>query len=298
MNQVNTSAARTWPLWAAVSALVLSGCGGGDDEAPAPVRTYFAVEGAQSTGGIPVTICVDQLAYTDPASEPGRAIASRLVRYYGIVSGYRSFAGTGRSCRERFPSINYLLSVSEYNNLVMPGTPAPGPPPGPAPTPGPPPPPPPLPPALPCTAQGGNGTNGLSLYGQTSYSGLPSAALTTGTVSFDPGEVSFVNPNIGSSSTTGSLRAQLWAVGAPYAGGGINGYIVTTYSVRFSSGATQLRNGESANLNPLTLSARTPPGGAYCMVMTLEEYDSNSCSSADRYCIVDWYQYSPGVTFR
>lgn len=149
-----------------------------------------------------------------------------------------------------------------------------------------------------CASHGGSGTNGLSLYGATSYSGLSGASSTGGTVTFDPGEIGYNNPNLSSTAYTGSLRAALWAVPYSYAGGGITGYVVATYGITFANGGNQLYNGTSANLSARTLSANTPPRGAYCMVVTLEQYDSANCTSADRYCIVDWQQYGTSATFQ
>lgn len=149
-----------------------------------------------------------------------------------------------------------------------------------------------------CASQGGSGTGGLSLYGATSYSGLSGASSTSGTVLFDPGEIGYHNPNLASTAHTGSLRAALWAVPYSYAGGGITGYVVATYGITFTNGSNQLYNFTSANLAAHTLSATTPPRGAYCMVVTLEQYDSVNCTSADRYCIVDWQQYATSATFQ
>lgn len=149
-----------------------------------------------------------------------------------------------------------------------------------------------------CPSQGGSGTNGLSLFGLASYSNLSGSSSSTGTVTLDPGEVSYNNPNLSSTARTGSLRASLWAVSSSYGGGGINGYVVARYGISFTGGGNQLTNGQSSNLVSQTLSATTPPRGAYCMVVTLEQYDSVSCSSADRYCIMDWQQFATNAIFQ
>lgn len=284
--------------------LAACGGGGGDD---APRGGYFAIEGALGANGVPMTICIDGTAYTDPAGTAGRTIAANLASYYGVVGGYRSYSGEGRSCRERFAVVDILLSVDEYNRVVVPGVaggtpPAPPPPapaPPPAPTPAPSPAPPPTAPvAIPCDGRSGNGVDGIQLYGTATHGPLTGAALTATTISLDPGEIGYANPALGADATTGSLRARLWAVSSSYAGGDIDGWVVATYGIRFTNGGNQLRNGESSNLTEQLLAATTPPAGSYCLVVTLEEYDSRNCSSADNYCIADWTQFPASVGFR
>ncbi|MCB1997783.1 MAG: hypothetical protein KDG57_18260, partial [Rhodoferax sp.] len=155
-----------------------------------------------------------------------------------------------------------------------------------------------LPVAIPCSPGGGAGTNGITLSGVSTIGSLTTAANTDTTIDMDPGEIAYRNSAYTSSATTGSLRAQLWAVSQSYGGGSINGYIVSTYNIRFTDGTNQLGNFQSSDLQRRTLSARTPPTGAYCMVITLEEYDSRRCSQADGYCIVDWMQFDSSSSFR
>ncbi len=79
----------------------------------------------------------------------------------------------------------------------------------------------------------------------------------------------------------------------------ISGTIVSRYGIRFNDGTNQLRNGQSANLTPQTLSANTPARGSYCMVATLDEYAPASCpSNADGYCLVDWVQFPNSAQFQ
>lgn len=285
-------------------ALAACGGGGGDD---APRGSYFAIEGALTASGVPMTICIDGAAYTDPAGTAGRTIAANLASYYGIVGGYRSYAGEGRSCRERFAVVDILLSVDEYNRVVVPGAaggvppapppPAPGPAPAPAPSPAPSPPPPP-PVAIACDSRSGSGVDGLQLYGTATHGPLTTAAQTATTIRLDPGEIGYANPALAADATTGSLRARLWAVSSSYAGGDISGWVVATYDIRFTNGGNQLRNGESSNLSERLLGATTPPAGSYCLVVSLEEYDSRNCPSDDNYCIADWTQFPASVGFR
>ncbi len=301
------------------AALGLAACGGGGTDGGG----FFAITGALEAGGVPVTICIDDAAFTDPATDKGKRIAANLAAYYGVVGGYTSQAAEGQSCRDRFGLIAHLLSTDDYNKKVLPalaqkpspdgetpsstgggassggssggdssdaGSSSGGSPGGGSPT---------APPVTPraCAGGGGAGTDGLELYGSTSYTGLPQAAGSSGTVTLDPGEIRFSNPNMGPAATTGSLRIQLWAVPGNYTGGSISGFIVATLPLRFTNGGTQLGNDASSNLVTQVLSARTPAAGSYCMVITFEEYSSN-CAASDRYCIVDWAQFDTAAIFR
>lgn len=147
-----------------------------------------------------------------------------------------------------------------------------------------------------CLEGAGGGTNGLQLFGSTSYRDLSSLANNRGTFLFDPGEISFNNPQLSQNSRTGSLRATLWALEGDYTGGGIRGYVVGRYAVNFDDGSSWLFNGESANLLELRQNADTPPRGSYCMVVTLDEFTQN-CGSADGYCIADWMEFPRSAAF-
>ena len=307
MNQIQD---RVSSLFAAVlattAAATLVACGGSGSDSSG----YFAVQGTTASGGAPQTICIDNILFIDPASEKGKTIAETLATHYRLVGSYRSFAGEGDSCRGQFPGVSTLLSVDDYNNRVQPAVvtsqfplvPPPAPSPSPSPSPS-------VSPSLPavpapnpiiarsCPSAGGTATNGLALYGQLGYSGLPGQALTSGTVLFDPGAVSFDDRSVGSGTTTGSLRVTLWALSYSYSGGSVSGTVVARYPILFTDGTHQLRNGESSDLMAQTLGANTPSRGSYCMVVTLEQYSSR-CTSSDGYCISDWSQFGGPANFQ
>lgn len=280
------------------AAVFAAGCGDGGSSQ----GSYFAVQGTQSAGGLTFTACIDGIEYVEPSSTRGRQLALNLASYYGLVGSYRAFAGEGTGCRAQFPSLSVLLSVSDYNNTVLPAV---GGSPSPSPSPPPPSPPPPSPPPAPapitprsCGSTQGSGTDGLSLHGSSSYSGLSGLANQSGTVTLDPGEVAYSNPALTSSSRTGTLRSTLWAVSGSFNGGGISGRVVARYNIRFTDGTDYLRNGESANLPPNVLAATTPSRGSYCMVVTLEQYAPSACpGSGDGFCLVDWTQFPNAAQF-
>lgn len=278
------------PLMLSMFAAALAGCGGGGDDPP-PSPSHFAIQGALALGGVPVTICIENAAYTDPSTPDGLAIATKLASYYGVAGGYRAYAGRGpgQSCRDAFPVVDHMLSVEQFGRLPAPAAANPPPPvaePAPVATPA---------PAIACGSASGSGIGGLELFGVGTYGALTTAASTTTSIGFDPGEIRYGAP---AGSVSGSLRARLWAVDHAWAGGPISGHVVATYDIRFTDGTNQLRAGESSNLTQRTLAAMTPPAGSYCLVTTFEEYDANSCTSADRYCTADWMRFPEAVSFR
>lgn len=147
-----------------------------------------------------------------------------------------------------------------------------------------------------CTAGAGAGTNGLQLFGDASYRNLSVVADARGNFQLDPGEISFSNSSLSSSSRTGTLRVTMWGVSGDYRGGALSGFVVARYPITFTDGSSWLQNGESANLVEQTLSGTTPPRGSYCMALTLEEF-STSCGASDGFCLVDWMQFANANNF-
>jgi hypothetical protein len=113
--------------------------------------------------------------------------------------------------------------------------------------------------------------------------------------------VRYNDTSLASSSYTGSLRIQLWAVSRPYSGGTINGYTAFTGYPNFAGAgarsSSQIYNFYTFSGITSSGSGRNPPSGDYCLVATLEEF-SPSCTSDDGYCIVDWLQFDRVEDFR
>ena len=76
--------------------------------------------------------------------------------------------------------------------------------------------------------------------------------------------------NQSASSTSGTIKLQLFLTGAPYAGGTLNGYKVAEYLLNPLKPAFYYEN-ISRNLNVLV----TPPNGAYYAVLCLTEYSGD-----------------------
>jgi hypothetical protein len=154
--------------------------------------------------------------------------------------------------------------------------------------------------ALACGSASEGGTNGVELYDpQNLFSyGLPLAANSAG-----PGALTWGAENLGTVySFTGSLRASLWAVTAPFRGGTIIGDRIAESTPNFvGPGAyspTQLNAGGYSYSSISALgTVATPSAGQYCMVITLDMYDPTGCASSDGYCTMDWLEFSQPAFF-
>ena len=149
----------------------------------------------------------------------------------------------------------------------------------------------------------GSGTDGLQLYtpdnnftynlSSTAASSLDLVTLTWGARYTAP-----------STSYTGSLKASLWAVRAPYTGGLISGTVLGEFIPTFTGSGAYSQNqliggGYSTNTISSSTSNYNPAAGQYCLVLTLLQYMPGQCTpSQNGYCVVDWLQFSTPVTFR
>jgi hypothetical protein len=116
----------------------------------------------------------------------------------------------------------------------------------------------------------------LQLVGVESYAGLG-----TSNVTLHADQV--MN---GRSTTSGSLRLELWALSAPYAGSGATGYKVAQTSMLdvLAAGASYY------NISQTVSSLATPPAGTWYLSMFLTEY--TAASSNDGFVIVDSINFS------
>lgn len=280
---------------AAVMAAALSGCGGGGSGSE---DSFFGVTGWRASTAlglsVPYTVCINGSGFIDPNTAEGQAMGARLAAYYQLSAPVNAVSGQAYSCVDHYKSVNVLLSMDDYRNRIA--TAAPGPAPvviTPAPT---------VTPITPRTCvegQGtGLGTRGLELSGPYRFDGLAGKANTTDAFNLDPGSAKFVNAAYALTAVTGSLRYTFWAVAGSYSGGSITGDIIARESMNAAGAApTQLRNGQTMDFPYAEVTGMTPKRGSYCMVVTLEEYNAVTCTSADKYCIVDWAQFPTAVQF-
>ena len=159
---------------------------------------------------------------------------------------------------------------------------------------------PPPPSGLTCTEDRGAGQNGLGFSGAISSSIGSSAANQTASRSVGWG-VRYNDANRTADSYTGSLRVTLWAVSESFAGGAISGYkLFNGYPNFAGAGArssSQIYNLYTYSNIQSSGTGVNPPAGNYCIVAALDQF-SDTCTSSDGYCYVDWVQFDGAEEFQ
>lgn len=281
-----------------VLAGALAACGGGGSSSN---DSFFGVTGARANGTSLAdsfyTVCVNGSGLVDPNTPAGQDMGRALAAHYQLTGG-TAYSGTGQSCQDYFKNLAVLLTMADYQAMVLADTvaPKPAPQPAPSPDPAPAPAPAPLTPRV-CGESEGAGVNGLRLTGPTRYDSLSTVPSTQVNFNFDPGLVSFSNAALSSTALTGSLRTTLWAASGIYTGNaGVPAVIIHRDALNVGNSTSQLRNGFQVDPPLGPVSGTTPERGSYCLVVTLEQY-ADTCTSADKYCVIDWIQYPKAVQF-
>jgi hypothetical protein len=136
------------------------------------------------------------------------------------------------------------------------------------------------------------------MFGRYQFSLSTNLANVNSTLTWLPGEISFINANQGTTATTGTLRLKLWALPAAYSGSGsFTGFVLAEYTLRFSDGSSQMSNGQTAFINQQTLRAQNAPRGNYCIMQTLEEFNPQFCNTTSGFCVMDFLQYPNSQRF-
>jgi len=154
--------------------------------------------------------------------------------------------------------------------------------------------------SLVCPGNVSSSINGIQFNGPVSYKVGTVAAnsLTWGTY--------YQNINyLPLGSYSGSLRARLWAVPYSFSGGRVNAYVLGTFIPNFTGtgahSSDQLYVGSSSTpmtTNSITGQTSPPPTGMYCIVATIEEFNTlGGCSEPDGYCYDQWIQFSGAMGF-
>ncbi len=152
--------------------------------------------------------------------------------------------------------------------------------------------------SLACTSLHGGGSYGVQFsdYGGIIATDSTAAANGAGTSSLQ-WQVQYLNLAVPSGSFTGSLRARLWAVPYSVSSGVFNsanmiGEFYPNFTGTGAYSSNQLYVGSTSEIQVSSSVAQNPPAGEYCIVATLEEYNSDTtyCPSPDHYCEVDWWQ--------
>lgn len=144
--------------------------------------------------------------------------------------------------------------------------------------------------SLTCVQNRSSSTNGIQFNGQVEYVINTITTLTWGVYHEN---LKGMGPNYYS----GSIRARLWAVPYSFSGGTLNGFVIGTFTPNFtgSSAFTQNQlyvNGYTSPQTTESYAGSNPPTGNYCIVATIEEFDSAAGCASDGYCYTQWIQFS------
>ena len=152
--------------------------------------------------------------------------------------------------------------------------------------------------SLTCGENSGSSPKGLEFYGPISYNLSDNNPVKT-QVTWG---VKYADSNLQNDSYSGSLRIRLYAVSESYSGSSLNGYVIGEYFPNFNGDGSASTNQLKVNYNVENIVSKDEknlkiPSGKYCTVITLEEFDEQSCSSTDRFCIQSWMQFKDPATF-
>jgi len=99
--------------------LLLAGCGGGgggDDGGSAYLVSGFDRAGRE------VRVCIDGINPPDPASPAGQDTTASLMEYFELRGPAQVFTSFDFGCTELDPSVDEVVTVAEYNSVIVPST--------------------------------------------------------------------------------------------------------------------------------------------------------------------------------
>ena len=151
---------------------------------------------------------------------------------------------------------------------------------------------------LTCGEKTGYSTKGLDFYGPVSYSLSDNNPVKT-EIKWG---VQYNDSNMQNDSHTGSLRVRLYAVPKSYSGSSLDGYVIGEYFPSFNGSGSASTDQLKINYNVEGIVSKDErnikvPSGKYCTVITLEEFDKQTCLSTDHFCIQSWMQFKDPATF-
>ena len=101
-----------------VTLLLMAGCGGGgsDDGGSAYLVSGFDRRGQE------VRVCIDDIDPPDPASLAGQDTTASLMEYFDLTGPVQVFTSFDLGCTELDPTVDEVVSVEEYNAVIVPAT--------------------------------------------------------------------------------------------------------------------------------------------------------------------------------
>lgn len=108
-------------VYPALLALSLSACGGGGSDREDFAGSSYLVGGFDRSGR-EVRVCIDGIDPPDPNSRAGQDTTASLLEYYGLAGPTLVAFSFELSCIELDPTVNEVVTVEEYNAVIIPST--------------------------------------------------------------------------------------------------------------------------------------------------------------------------------
>ena len=100
--------------------LLLAGCGGGgggrDDGGSAYLVSAFDRTGRE------VRVCIDGIDPPNPASAAGQDTTASLMEYFQLGGPVQVFTSIDFGCTQLDPTVDEVVTVEEYNAVIVPST--------------------------------------------------------------------------------------------------------------------------------------------------------------------------------
>lgn len=103
-----------------VALLLLAGCGGGGGSADDGGSAYL-VSGFDRSGQ-EVRVCIDGIDPPDPASPAGQDTTASLMEYFELTGPAEVFTSFDFGCTQLDPTVDEVVTVEEYNAVIVPST--------------------------------------------------------------------------------------------------------------------------------------------------------------------------------
>jgi len=100
--------------------LLLAGCGGGGGSRDNGGSAYLV--SAFDRTGREVRVCIDGIDPPDPASPAGRDTTASLMEYFQLGGPVQVFTSFDFGCTQLDPTVDEVVTVEEYNAVIVPST--------------------------------------------------------------------------------------------------------------------------------------------------------------------------------
>jgi hypothetical protein len=106
-------------LVTSVLATLLVGCGGGGGGDGGRSGSSYSIY-AQTPDGFPYSVCIDGIDPPNPNSPQGEQVTGVMMDYFDLVNLREVVVSLELSCVEVDPGVDEVVTLNEYNNIILP----------------------------------------------------------------------------------------------------------------------------------------------------------------------------------